>query len=429
MRACLEVVWPNLYALLQDNSIEAVDLAMTEMITRHLPDGGSEELASFICYLVAATRQGHLCVMVGQGELLPDPLEVVAKPCQGALFTRMALDGAMAFFSVHCRKRLSSLITVYSCYVYLSRYAEIECICAEEIKRLAALSLTLSLKDDDLSPRLTSQQRKAVLTSLSSPFSLITGGPGTGKTFTAAELVRAFCCRLEHRGPPSILLAAPTGKAAAHLEKNVKKHIEFDAHISCGTLHALLSMHARRSGTRQGAPLCYDLMIVDEASMIDAALMRECLASVPLRGQLVLMGDPDQLPPVEVGSLFPELIKAAKEGAGIVFSELTECLRSDRKAILSLASAVNEQKETEALAILAAGDAAIQKRDFLDPETPDGRSYEALMRFVEPFFFYVLQGNLAPIEVLKQLDKFKVISCLRKGLHGVDTLNILLLSK
>jgi exodeoxyribonuclease V alpha subunit len=155
-------------------------------------------------------------------------------------------------------------------------------------------------------------------------FSIITGGPGTGKTTTVVRLLALLQSRAQAQGRPlRIRLAAPTGKAAARLTESIGSAIAKlpggmgqDIPSEAGTLHQLLGA---RPGTRQfrhhaGNPLHADLVVVDEASMIDLEMMAALLDALRPDSRLVLLGDKDQLASVEAGSVLGDLCQRAEGG-------------------------------------------------------------------------------------------------------------------
>jgi exodeoxyribonuclease V alpha subunit len=157
--------------------------------------------------------------------------------------------------------------------------------------------------------------------SLSNTLSIIEGGPGTGKTFLTSHLVKA----LKPLEPSAqVILAAPTGKAAARLK-------QFNPEATCGTLHSILGIKSQRQLARGSSYVKADLIIIDESSMIDAKLLAFFLGSLQPGQRVVFLGDGNQLPPVESGSLFSDLIDL------LPTAHLTQCLRSDRLEILQLA--------------------------------------------------------------------------------------------
>jgi exodeoxyribonuclease V alpha subunit len=149
-------------------------------------------------------------------------------------------------------------------------------------------------------------------------FTIITGGPGTGKTTTVVRLL-ALLQSLSER-PLRIALAAPTGKAAARLGESIARAVQLlplamQAHIptQAQTLHKLLQVRAAVQATPPPA-LALDLVVVDEASMIDLELMTRLLAAVPYSASLILLGDKDQLASVEAGAVMGQLCEGATAG-------------------------------------------------------------------------------------------------------------------
>jgi exodeoxyribonuclease V alpha subunit len=144
------------------------------------------------------------------------------------------------------------------------------------------------------------QQHEAIRIALERDLLVLTGGPGTGKTSTVVHLLEAVRQGVEGA---VIQLAAPTGKAAARLR------LATGGRWPCGTLHQLLESRGdgvfRRHRQR---PLALDLLVVDEVSMVDLALMEALLDALPERARLVLVGDPAQLPPVAPGAPLRDLL-------------------------------------------------------------------------------------------------------------------------
>ncbi|PVX31901.1 DNA helicase/exodeoxyribonuclease V alpha subunit [Pasteurella langaaensis DSM 22999] len=163
-------------------------------------------------------------------------------------------------------------------------------------------------------------QKIAVATALIQPFTLIAGGPGTGKTYTVARLLAAIQqWQLQQKLPPlRIRLAAPTGKAAARLKESIDnslaqmplpEEVRKQIITESETLHRLLGVRPFKDAVRfhEQNPLPLDLLIVDEASMIDLAMMAKLLRALPEQARLILLGDKDQLASVEAGAILAEL--------------------------------------------------------------------------------------------------------------------------
>jgi exodeoxyribonuclease V alpha subunit len=157
-------------------------------------------------------------------------------------------------------------------------------------------------------------QRLAAAMGLAGRLTIISGGPGTGKTST---VVRILACLLNEEPQSRIALAAPTGKAAARMHEAVQAAAErenLDAAIRAGlparalTLHRLLAYSPQRGFAHHaGHPLPVDVLVIDEASMLDLALATRVCEALPAQARLILLGDKDQLAAVEAGAIFAEL--------------------------------------------------------------------------------------------------------------------------
>ena len=232
--------------------------------------------------------------------------------------------------------------------IALRRYARYEQSLAESLHRRAqivtdvddATALSSALRrlfprdgaataHDDID-----RQALAAAMSLRRRLLLITGGPGTGKTTTVARLLALQLTDARSRAAPlpRIALAAPTGRAAARLGEAIDGVIRadlaagrVDADIAdavprqARTLHRLLGTQPGRVSFRHDArhPLPFDLVVVDEASMVDLPLMAKLVAAVPETATLVLLGDPDQLPAVEAGDVLGGLCVASGDGLAL----------------------------------------------------------------------------------------------------------------
>ncbi len=166
--------------------------------------------------------------------------------------------------------------------------------------------------EEKLNIQLAENQRIAVAKSLEEKVHIITGGPGTGKsTITKVILL------VSHQLTQKIMLAAPTGRAAKRMSEITG--------LKASTIHSLLEFDFNINGFKRNRenPLDCDLLIVDEASMIDTVLMFNLLKAVPTTARLVLVGDVDQLPSVGAGSVLQDLILSEK----IPTTRLTEIFR------------------------------------------------------------------------------------------------------
>ena len=175
-------------------------------------------------------------------------------------------------------------------------------------------------------------QKVAAAMAASRRFAVISGGPGTGKTTTVTKLLALLVeqHRQSQQGealPLTIKLVAPTGKAAARLTESIggaKQQLALAPDIAAqipeqaGTIHRLLGVIPNRQAFRhhRGNPLHLDLLVVDEASMVDLPLMARLLDALPPKARLILLGDKDQLSSVEAGSVLGDICHFAEGGYG-----------------------------------------------------------------------------------------------------------------
>lgn len=212
--------------------------------------------------------------------------------------------------------------------VYLHRYYFYETIIINKIKSLIenekeniSSIINLILDNKNLINNLFNDngndinwQKIAALNILLNNFSIITGGPGTGKTTTIAKIIYIILCLFPDK---KITLAAPTGKAAMRLNESLQKAINNIHDISedikekmqalkASTIHRLLKSKRNSPYFHHNTenPLIEDVIIIDESSMIDGALMAKLFMAINDKSKLVLLGDKDQLASVEAGSIF-----------------------------------------------------------------------------------------------------------------------------
>jgi len=191
-------------------------------------------------------------------------------------------------------------------------------------------------------------QRMAGLLAVQRRFLVISGGPGTGKTFTVVKILALLIEDALHRGQrlPRITLVAPTGKAAARLAESIRRTkptlpsaeaIKAAIPDDAATIHRCLGA-LDRSTTRfrhnADNPLVTDVLLVDEASMVDLALMARLLDAVPLDARVLLLGDEDQLASVEAGAVLGDICNSgAPRSYSRAFVELIAALTGERLAV------------------------------------------------------------------------------------------------
>src|SRR5690606_31404955 len=222
--------------------------------------------------------------------------------------------------------------------VALRRYARYEQRLADALRnRRGAVAEAV---DDDalarlfaLQPGTLDRQALAAWTVLRQRLTLVTGGPGTGKTTTVARMLALLAARAPADEAQSvrIALAAPTGRAAARLGEAVADALardveagRLDADVAARVPRQAQTLHRLLGWQRSGAfrhdaalPLPFDVVVVDEASMVDLPMMARLVDAVAPDARLVLLGDPDQLPAVEAGDVLGALCAAAGDGLAV----------------------------------------------------------------------------------------------------------------
>ncbi|MFO0692856.1 MAG: exodeoxyribonuclease V subunit alpha [Polyangiales bacterium] len=221
------------------------------------------------------------------------------------------------------------------------RAARAEARIAEELARLAVRPVEpLRFPDSilELPVALHPDQRRAVERATRSALTVVTGGPGTGKTSIVAAILRALVAG--GTAVDRIALAAPTGKAAQRMGEALRAALSRlgpdapgaslrDAPLSPMTLHRLLGFHPEEGRFRFHAddPLETDVVLVDESSMVDLVLLRGLVEALPPTARLVLLGDADQLPSVGAGAVLRDLVAARPD----VTVRLTHSYRMDER--------------------------------------------------------------------------------------------------
>ncbi|WP_176042500.1 AAA family ATPase [Burkholderia stabilis] len=306
-----------------------------------------------------ATAGGHVCVALGA---LAQRYEAPLDDVRAAL----AASGVVAFGTL-ARGDERPLIVDRHDHLYLSRYFDYERRLADALVAQAGVAVP----DESLSPdRLRDSlaryfgpangevdwQRVAAIVALTGRVTIVSGGPGTGKTTT---VVGVLACLLDAHPGLRVALAAPTGKAAQRMQEALHARAgdlppELAARLpdTSYTLHRLLG-GGGAAGFRhhRDNPLPYDLIVVDEASMIDVALAAHLLDALAPGARLVLLGDKDQLAAVEAGAVFAELSARPAFTAG-ARARIAQALGIDEAAFVA-ALPVPDEAATAAVAASA----------------------------------------------------------------------------
>lgn len=208
----------------------------------------------------------------------------------------------------------------------------------------SAINQAIANAEEKLKINYDPTQKKAIYNAVTKPISILTGGPGTGKTtiingilLVMRELADIPAAALYSEDPP-FLLAAPTGRAAKRMSEITG--------MTAKTIHRLLGIGINGSGSEDLNELNGELLIIDEMSMVDIFLFKDLVTSINNTSHIVLVGDQDQLPSVGAGNVFADLIQTK----AFATSKLTQIHRQgEDSTIISLAHAVNAGKETNVL--------------------------------------------------------------------------------
>ena len=297
----------------------------------------------------------------------------------------------------------------------------------------------------------TNYQQLAAALALLKPLLIISGGPGTGKTHTVARILALM--QSLNKKPLRIGLAAPTGKAATRLEESIRKAKQSIPSEQAGTvpeqaqtLHRLLGYHPADDDFRYTTknPLHLDLLVVDEASMIDVVLMAALVQALPAKTRLILLGDRNQLASVEAGSLFGDLCGIGEPawsaqlcehlrqltGADQLPQATSTSAMADSVVLLrtsyrfqaksgigSLAAAVNNGSMSEVDGVLA--------DDFPDLEvhslTGTRRDNWLQEQIIQGFQAMVSASSVE--KAFAAMEKFRFLCAVRKGPAGVEGIN------
>jgi exodeoxyribonuclease V alpha subunit len=457
----------RLLALRAAKELAAID----EELARGLARVGNEhnqDVLLGVALASRATRQGHVCLDLQRfapSEVsdvrwpsVPSWMESLRKSVlvgDAAGFTPLVLEG----------ERL-----------YLRRYYRYETRLAAQLgQRIEHVDNSLDGKAlraglDRLFPRLglgkdeLDHQRMAALVAVARRFCIISGGPGTGKTTTVVKILALLAeqALLAKRSKLHVTLVAPTGKAAARLREAIleqREKLKLDAKIGAmvpdetSTIHrALKPVPGSLNRFRHNAsnPLPTDLVLVDEASMVDLALMSRLVDALPAHARLILLGDRNQLASVEAGAILGDLcgpprdpgfsasfakhvgkltgdtlpVDKKLQGAGIAdcVVQLRRNYRyPDGSGIAMLAQAINDGDVERVAATLAQGHADVTHL----PSPPKvGLGAELRARAVQGYAGYLRETSERAC--FEAFGRFRVLTALRRGPHGVEALNPLI---
>jgi exodeoxyribonuclease V alpha subunit len=326
--------------------------------------------------------------------------------------------------------------------VYLDRYHRLERQVADDLASRTALGppeVDAAVLADTLrrvsGEHLSTEQAAAVEHAARHRTTVLTGGPGTGKTTTVARLVLALADQfaVAHARRMSIALAAPTGKAATRLQEAVGAELGALGALGSGphqvappeamTLHRLLGWRPdNQTRFRHGRDnrLKYDLVVVDEASMVDLTMMARLLEAVRPEARLVLVGDPRQLTSVGAGAVLSDLVAGFADHPDSPVVALTENHRSTEQ-IKELAAALRDDSADAADRVLEVLRAGAGEVTYIETDEP----VEALRAECTAAALAVRTAavDVGPEAALAEIERFRLLCAHRDGPYGVRVWN------
>lgn len=297
----------------QNNNIN-----IPELFSAYFPDKISQQIA---LSLSQKLEEGNICI-----DLENDLLEK-----QNLKVSSIKLS---PYVTIYPENHIKPFVLFEDRLLYMQRFFSYESIILNKLFELSKTGLSRKnevltilsenkiLIDNILfkSENSNKWQNVATLTALLNQFSFITGGPGTGKTTSIAKFINSYLTLF----PESrIVLTAPTGKAAVRMNESIVKFNENTSDVNlqsklqkikAQTLHRLLGLHKYNveNTFSKDFKLPYDVVIVDESSMIDVSLMAKLFNAIDVETKLIMLGDKNQLSPIGAGSIFGDLCSVAK---------------------------------------------------------------------------------------------------------------------
>lgn len=460
----------HLENLSEENILTAIDVEFCRFVQRIVQEPDERVLLA-ACLASRAYRDGNVCILLPEiagREVFEDasqPLQITAPSLEEwvTALGKSPLVGAENEFKPLVLDRFNRL--------YLQKQWHNEQNLVKQIRKKANRSVAgidMDVLQDGLnrlfpSPGETGQidwQKIAAVSAVLNHFTVISGGPGTGKTTTVVRLLALLLEQgVKAKSSSSLALAAPTGKAAARLESSVRQALQHlrtmeevkqQIPLECHTIHQLLGARYHTSQFRYNKdnPLPYDYIIIDEVSMVDQALMSRLMEATLDQTRILLLGDKDQLASVEAGSVLGDICGGYYQNGFSrkrreEFSELDVNLphpqiQSEPQSLTDniillqksyrfesgsgigrLANAINQGEADESLSIL--GDSSFPDAVLLEENTYEN-FLETLIDKVAGQFKRIL-GGTTPEDMFRFSRQFQVLSSHRQGPWGTQYLN------
>lgn len=275
-------------------------------------------------------------------------------------------------------------------------------------------------------------QAQAAETALKRRFSIISGGPGTGKTTTVLKILMLLREQGYYSDPTDVLLLAPTGKAADRLKQSILGGIAdlgelpLDLPHESSTIHRTLGFRPGTIEFRHNAanPLSAKVVVIDESSMVDLPLMHRLLDAIPSTARIMLLGDKNQLASVQVGTVLSDMMEAA-ESSKTALKECSVTLRKSYRTqgpINATCAQIKDGNEDAAWAALTSS-TVDEIGATIHQELPR-QLRSKLAPFVERHWLPILKDNsLTPEQKLTGIDRFRILCPTHNGPYGIAAIN------
>lgn len=393
-------------------------------LAKELLQGGSENQLLFLCYLSKASRLGNLCVKISEDELEPDPISLFQENEEikiTPLLPMLIRNGIKSFPKDLINENSNhppAPIYKEGDFFYFQKNYLTEKEISDQLNQHLSAKPTLAIPESFIQKELEDtpllpEQKEGIIASLQHSISIIAGGPGTGKTYTAGQLIKIFLQFFDGKNI-KVGLAAPTGKAAANLSLSLSKALP-NTDLQAKTLHSLLQIKKHRDESEVLLRLPFDLLIVDEGSMIDASLMKTLLQSMKKGSRLILLGDPYQLPAIGSGAIFTDFMTLFNTQNLKNVISLKKSVRTNLKPILDLSHAIKTGDFQAALKLLN------EEHECLEYVQMESKNSHHIISYAVQHF--------SNISWRDDFNQFRILSPLRQGSLGIDQLNSAILSK
>lgn len=397
----------------------------------------------FIQYLFSSCQKGHIAVQITESGCYPRVEEVIDRD----IFDRF-IDGdefllelnkaiissfksispsLLTFFDILEKSKLLTPLVRIGDTVYFSKFFAQETRVLQNFNSLIIQKGSRAIDFQVFTERaykfcdegkLTGEQLQLITYALEGPLSFFVGGPGTGKTYSAGLFLKLFLDSLVDKETPfNVAIAAPTGRASQQLASSIYSFM--DKAPSCvnlsepQTLHSLLKLSSPDLDL-----LPADLIILDECSMMDLKMFDVLFESVKPGTRIIFLGDANQLPAVESGSLFADLFTLFQR-LRPNSSKLTTCMRAESLDIVKCANAANLGLFNEVVDWC-------RNSDYLDLKHIEGESkgvvYQNIVEgFSDGDVWRCLRSS--PEKAFQAMQKIRLLSPFRSGPFGVEAIN------